>query len=300
MVAFYPFAVAFLAAFLYSPLENLFESRENVSERYLLLTAHPDDEAMFFAPTILGLAGRTPDAEVRANPFEQVVLSARTPSSSPLYSLCLSLGNADGLGGTRRDELFRSLDVLGVDADKRWIVDHPDLQDNITALWDPVVIADVIKPYVVQHGITTILTFDSKGISDHPNHKALPLGVKHLFSTLTDKPRLFTLISLPIYNKFTGFFGAFLGKFDLCASKVLVYYDGLINRGLEHAQIIAPGSAPNVPEHFFMPVFVSGVKGYATAFKAMLAHKSQLVWFRWLYLLFSRYMWINEWVEVKV
>jgi N-acetylglucosaminylphosphatidylinositol deacetylase len=24
------------------------------------------------------------------------------------------------------------------------------------------------------------------------------------------------------------------------------------------------------------------------------------VWFRWLYVSFSRYMWVNEWLEVKV
>lgn len=47
-----------------------------------------------------------------------------------------------------------------------------------------------------------------------------------------------------------------------------------------------------------MPVFVSGVGGYRTALRAMQQHRSQLVWFRWLYVSFSRYMWVNEWVEV--
>jgi N-acetylglucosaminylphosphatidylinositol deacetylase len=32
----------------------------------------------------------------------------------------------------------------------------------------------------------------------------------------------------------------------------------------------------------------------------MRRHWSQLVWFRWLYVLFSRYMWVNDLVEVKV
>ena len=47
-----------------------------------------------------------------------------------------------------------------------------------------------------------------------------------------------------------------------------------------------------------VPVFVSGVDGYKTALRAMKEHKSQLVWFRWLYVSFSRYMWVNEWVEL--
>jgi hypothetical protein len=40
------------------------------------------------------------------------------------------------------------------------------------------------------------------------------------------------------------------------------------------------------------------LSGWVTAFKAMLAHRSQLVWFRWLYLLFSRLMWVNELKEL--
>lgn len=132
MVALAPIVAALFAGFLYSPLSNVFESRDIASERYLLLTAHPDDEAMFFAPTILGLRGAAP--VVQEDVSEQVVFLTKNPSTSPLYSLCLSVGNADGLGNTRREELFRSLDVLGVDADKRWIVDHP----YVKRIWRPV------------------------------------------------------------------------------------------------------------------------------------------------------------------
>jgi len=42
------------------------------------------------------------------------------------------------------------------------------------------------------------------------------------------------------------------------------------------------------------------VVDYLTALRAMRQHWSQLVWFRWLYVLFSKYMWVNEWVEVQV
>lgn len=47
-----------------------------------------------------------------------------------------------------------------------------------------------------------------------------------------------------------------------------------------------------------MPAFVSGIEGYMAALRAMAQHRSQLVWFRWLYVAFSRYMWVNEWVRV--
>lgn len=78
------------------------------SGNILLLTAHPDDECMFFAPTLLGLLDGT-----------------GMDKRPKLHSLCLSVGNADGLGDVRRHELERSLDVLGVEDRRRWVLDRP-------------------------------------------------------------------------------------------------------------------------------------------------------------------------------
>ena len=66
---------------------------------------------MFFAPTVLSLAGQ-----------DGFVLERKRPE---LYSLCLSVGNADGLGNTRRAELRKSLDVLGIPDGRNWVVDEP-------------------------------------------------------------------------------------------------------------------------------------------------------------------------------
>lgn len=90
-----------LLAFLYKPAQYVPETFG--SDKVLLLTAHPDDECMFFAPTLISL--------VKAN--------------EDVYSLCLSTGDADGLGEVRTSELRSSLDVLGIGEGKRWIVDHP-------------------------------------------------------------------------------------------------------------------------------------------------------------------------------
>lgn len=40
-------------------------------------------------------------------------------------------------------------------------------------------------------------------------------------------------------------------------------------------------------------LYVSSPLLYITAWRAMWAHRSQLVWFRYLYMLFSRYVLIN-------
>lgn len=152
-----------LIAALYTPLNsNTLFITQGVGENYnkaknvLLVTAHPDDEAMFFAPTVLSLT-KTRDIS--------------------LFHLCLSNGNADGLGTTRKTELGYSLDILGVDRRKRWLVNHlyvhlsycamwlternRELQDNITAHWDPEVIVRTVKPYISGLKIDTVCSHAS-------------------------------------------------------------------------------------------------------------------------------------------
>jgi N-acetylglucosaminylphosphatidylinositol deacetylase len=177
MLPLTPFVVLFLAAFLYAPLSSDLETIDNDgASRVLLLTAHPDDEAMFFAPTILALNA---NANKRSIPRQvdasgQTVLSQPDRATSNLFSLCLSTGNAEGLGAIRTEELSQSLDVLGIGRGRRWVVDNPyvievfvlhfhvadlplrHLQDNITADWDPHAISGIIKTYILEHGITTV------------------------------------------------------------------------------------------------------------------------------------------------
>lgn len=64
------------------------------NKRICLLIAHPDDEAMFFAPTVLALT--------------------RPEAGNHVKILCLSSGNADGLGETRKKELVKSSMLLGL------------------------------------------------------------------------------------------------------------------------------------------------------------------------------------------
>lgn len=63
-------------------------------KRICLLIAHPDDEAMFFSPTLLWLT--------------------RPELGNQIFILCLSSGDADGLGHVRKEELRKSALLLGV------------------------------------------------------------------------------------------------------------------------------------------------------------------------------------------
>lgn len=47
-------------------------------------------------------------------------------------------------------------------------------------------------------------------------------------------------------------------------------------------------------------LFISSPAQYLIAHRAMRQHITQLVWFRWLYVVFSRYMIINELIMVQV
>ncbi|KAG6868746.1 hypothetical protein C0993_011325 [Termitomyces sp. T159_Od127] len=254
--------LALLVALLSTPLHAPLPHTGNV----LLLTAHPDDECMFFAPTLRAL------------------LRAETP----VYSLCLSVGNADGLGTIRRDELARSLDVLDVPPHRRFVIDHPDLQDNFTARWDADTIASVLQPYVQSNNIETILTFDAGGISGHPNHCSLPDGVAHLPAP----PKLYTLVTRPTYVKYLGVLAPLLAKFSLYQDRVQLY-PAVSQPFHQLLRLATRTSRPKL-------VVVSGIYEYLTALQAMRAHVSQLVWFRWLYVSFSRYMWVNELVEISL
>jgi N-acetylglucosaminylphosphatidylinositol deacetylase len=169
-----------------------------------------------------------------------------------------------------------------------------------------------VKPYVVEHGITTvsiatqqlphlldihissqILTFDEKGISLHPNHMSIPHGLIHLLSTQLSHPipKLYTLISLPPFAKFQGPLAPVLAKYDLVLQTVWHFV---------YAYLFGMPSEVPTDERVSVPVFVSGAREYLTALKSMYEHRSQLVWFRWLYVVASRYMWVNEWLEVRI
>jgi len=230
--------------------------------RVLLLTAHPDDECMFFAPTLLGLNNRMTNV-----PYE-------------LYSLCLSSGDADGLGDIRKQELKGSLDVLGVAEERRWVLDRP-FKDNITQFWETDQIVEYVQPYIMKNEINVILTFDERGISSHPNHISLLRGTAALLAD-QNKLRGFALKTTGVAAKYTGQASAAWATIHLRLCTLLNnYYASERCRSKEAL------------------TFISGLEGYATALRAMLRHRSQLVWFRWLYVAFSRYMWVNEWVEIQ-
>jgi N-acetylglucosaminylphosphatidylinositol deacetylase len=112
-----PFLLAPIAlAILYPSFQprdapNRLSLSEELSKtpRVLFVTAHPDDEAMFFSPTLLALTGAGSTGKQLAD----------------VYALTLSRGNYEGLGQTRQQELEASYTKLGVPKSKLFTIDHP-------------------------------------------------------------------------------------------------------------------------------------------------------------------------------
>lgn len=108
----------------------------------------------------------------------------------------------------------------------------------------------------------TILTFDPEGISSHPNHISTHNAISKLSSTLKTT-KVYNLITTNRIRKFLGLFDA------LVISQMTQLNDGQIQ--------------------------VLNISAVQPALLGLIAHWSQFVWFRVLFLLFSRYAYINTW-----
>ncbi|CAN1804235.1 N-acetylglucosaminyl-phosphatidylinositol de-N-acetylase [Linum perenne] len=204
----------------------------------LLVVAHPDDESMFFSPTINHLISR----------------------GHNVYLLCFSIGNADGMGNTRKDELYQACLVLKVPVQQVKILDHPDLQDGFGLVWDHGLLSKIINEEVTSHQIDTIITFDDYGVSGHCNHCDVHNGVRSVSNW-------FIMCNHQVSNNILRKYG---GPVDVWLSMLLATKSN--NREAAYCLL---NDQP------------------WKSFHAMAAHSSQWVWFRKLFVLFSSYTYVN-------
>lgn len=208
-----------------------------------LVTAHPDDEAMFFVPA------------VRALQREGVRVAL----------LCLSSGDADGLGALRRVELVRSAcGVLGLD---RGAVECAGaLRDGMREDWPADEVARAVGAFVARHGASLIVTFDGGGVSGHPNHRHTRRGVARYLREggAAASPSLRAALELE-------------------TTSLPRKYSGPLDWFWSAAETSGTGTR-----------FLVGDSGSAAAADAaMRAHASQYVWYRRLFVVFSRYTALN-------
>jgi len=216
----------------------------------ILFTAHPDDEVMFFAPTIHSF------------------------NKDNIHVVCFSNGNYNGLGKVRQVELTKCCDLLGVK--KVVCLDLDEFPDNSAKSWDPSKIALKMEHYINQYKADVVITFDSRGVSGHLNHRSLNTGLRYYLKTKSKKYLLaYTLTSVPLLRKYISFLDIIYTFLPVLYRVIMATMD--LTRK-ETSQL----------------VLVSTLDHLKKSRTAMMCHRSQMVWFRWLYILFSRYMIIND------
>lgn len=202
-----------------------------------LLIAHPDDEVMFFAPTLIELN----------KPIHNNNISV----------ICFSTGNDKGLGSIRHDEVIRSLEILNI-KNVQVLNNELKFKDSMELEWK----SEDILEYVDDSDL--ILTFDSIGVSDHPNHKSLFNAVKDL-----NKP----LLTLKSWNVFVKYSSTVLTNYELILKYLSKFFDKKISIYNENE----------------FPIFADLPSSILSTAAMANGHYSQMVWFRWGWLIVSRY-----------
>ena len=143
-------------AALYDLKKEDFNKLLELQKETLIITAHPDDEIMFFTPTITYL--------LRHN--------------CKIRILCLSNGNYSGEGRIREKEMDNLCAHLNI---PYTIINNDKLKDNINIKWDSVLISEILTEYLKDKDIGTFITFDENGITSHPNHISCYEGLVYIY-----------------------------------------------------------------------------------------------------------------------
>ncbi|CAM9882441.1 unnamed protein product [Phaeothamnion confervicola] len=222
-------------------------------------------------------------------------------------------GNADGLGPVRRLELVEACGVHGIPEDRVRVVEHASLQDGMTTHWPPVVVARAVEeawPQDVRADL--VLTFDQDGVSGHPNHRAVWEGVL-LFAAERRGPARSIALLAPApagaapsdvaARRRSGLqvkAGAVSADDEAAApllrtpptpapTPALLRVLTLETTGMLRKYI---GAADAVLSMLLSPCCCVAMDPWR-AWQAMAAHRSQFVWYRKLFVVFSRYVYVN-------
>lgn len=184
---------------------------DNVS-RVLLVTAHPDDECMFFGPTLIALKRR----------------------NCRIFVLCMSRGKLNNLkwdkldlknkfnywftgdyekqGHIRKDELWSACKCFEIKPQDITLINCSQLPDDPNVEWKVELISTLILNQVEALDIDLLITFDKDGISQHKNHQALYYATASLCLSglMPSSCRILILETVNIVRKYLSLFDVLL------------------------------------------------------------------------------------------
>ncbi|KAH8801406.1 putative glycan biosynthesis protein [Xylogone sp. PMI_703] len=235
------------------------------AKNLLIVTAHPDDECLFFAPSILGVLDGNPE----------------TVGSL----LVMSTGNNYGAGETRKKELKDSCAALRIESKRCIALDQEDLQDNPKVWWDQKTIIAAVKEYVERWQVDAIITFDQGGISGHLNHRAVSKAISTYGSNDPNAPAIYVLQSASLSRKYTFLLDLPLTSLPFSWRILCALFS----------------SATSVHESYGDKALIANTwHSYMKTRQAFASHDSQYSWDRHLYMILSRQVWFNDLRKIEL
>ena len=228
---------------------------------YVLVIAHPDDESMFFLPMIYNI----------------LHYANNTYNDSSLHILCLSNGNYDKLGAIREQELHAAVALISHQI-KVTIIRNSKLQDGQKETWSSGLIGTILFGYIQKEKIDkpVLVTFDKGGVSGHTNHVDTYQGVSDFYlndNHLDLGMELWTLVSI----------GNVVKKYVPILPLLRLFFMWIFSFGRKrHVKM----EGMNQCSFMMMDPFL--------VWRAMNAHYTQFVWYRRLFVVFSRYSYVND------
>ncbi|NXE20410.1 PIGL acetylase, partial [Ardeotis kori] len=175
-------------------------------------------------------------------------------------------GNYYNQGEIRKKELEQSCFLLGIPASDVTVVDHRDLPDNPAVEWDTQLLATFVLKHIEANNINLVVTFDAGGVSGHANHISLYAALRYKYCCFEIFILFLSLGCHVLVLESVNLFRKYISMLDVPFSCLL------------------PRDA----------LFILTEEETEQARRAMRCHRSQLLWFRHIYMLFSRYMVINS------
>jgi N-acetylglucosaminylphosphatidylinositol deacetylase len=234
----------------------------------IIVTAHPDDESMFFLPTICAMQ-----------------------KTSKIWLLCLTSGNFDGIGAIRRQELEAVANMLKLD--KLLIVDDEVLPDHMQERWNvdlaEKIISDTLRTNESKQTIDdsnsphsiTFVTFDSLGVSGHVNHIDTFRAVRQFCETSNYPLWSLKSVRSPLVKYVPVCEWLALVLFWI---RCLFHLFGWLDPP-PASTATTSSRDKTVTYHLFDP---------RCNWRCMALHKSQFVWYRRLFVIFSCYTYVNR------
>lgn len=193
---------------------------------------------------------------------------------------------------------MRSCGVLGIPAKRVYVASSPELKDGMHNAWDAqAVIREILKQLnrieddsaeaEAGGGEIYLLTFDQRGVSFHPNHRSIYLGVRSLMERINTGKEGGKECTRAECIRAECTRAKSIRAYSLETISIMSKY--ILPVGLW--QCVARAALLGLSGDYF--VERASLRKYLLIRKAMLQHVSQLRWFRLLYIHVSCYMLVN-------